>query len=84
MSRMPILAMTILLSLAAMPSAFAGSREDFVKAVKDQCGKSQEEAETLATPGREGTIAKFTMCAEETVVVSDTCKPKCKKSGSTL
>lgn len=44
------------LLLVAGPSAYAGPKEDFVAAVKKHCGKSDAEAEAMATPGRSGTV----------------------------
>ena len=34
--------------------AFAGAKEDFVDAVVKSCGKSKDDAEKMATPGRAG------------------------------
>lgn len=84
MGRLPYLALVLLVSLTAAPSAFAGAKEDFVDAVVKQCAKAKEKAEELATPGRTGNIVKFSMCTEATVDVGDGCKVTCTKAGSTI
>ncbi|MDO9183911.1 MAG: hypothetical protein Q7U04_15960 [Bacteriovorax sp.] len=84
MNRLPILALGVLLTLASMPSAFAGAKEDFVDAVVKQCAKAKDKAEELATPGRTGNIVKFSMCAEPSIDLGDGCKVTCVKSGSTI
>lgn len=84
MNRLPKLALAILVSIAIMPSAFAGAKEDFVKAVVDQCKLPQEKGEELATPGRTGNIVKFSNCAEASIDLGGGCKITCTKSGATI
>ena len=83
MNRLPLLALAILVSLASV-SAFAGAKEDFVKAVVEQCKLPQEKGEELATPGRTGNIVKFTNCAEASIDLGGGCKITCTKSGATI
>lgn len=64
--------------------ALADPKEDFVKAVVDQCKVAKEKAEALATPGRTGTIVQFTLCVSSTIDVGDGCKVTCKKQGSNI
>ncbi len=65
-------------------AAAADPKEDLVKAVVDQCKLPKEKAESLATPGRTGTIVQFTLCISSTVDVGEGCKVTCKKQGSNI
>ena len=62
----------------------ADPKEDFVKAVVDQCKLPKEKADALATPGRTGTIVQFTLCISSSVDVGEGCKVTCKKQGSNI
>ena len=86
MNRLPLLALAILICLSNVPSAFAGPKEEFIKAVVEQksCKLPPEKAEELATPGRTGNIVKFTNCAEATIDLGGGCKITCTKSGATI
>lgn len=64
--------------------AVADPKEDFVKAVVDQCKLPKERAEGLATPGRTGTIVQFTLCISSNIDVGEGCKVTCKKQGSNI
>lgn len=73
---------TAVLFLAA--PVMAGPKEDFVSAVKAQCGKSDAEAAGLATPGRTGTVFKFKLCSSPKVDVGGGCTVTCSKAGATI
>lgn len=49
--------------------AIAGAKDDFIKAVKTQCGKSDTDAAVLATPGRTGNVIKLKTCTSDSVTV---------------
>lgn len=75
--------LVFLLALSSF-SAFAGAKEDFVKAVVDQCKKSADDAEKMATPGRTGTVIQFKLCQSSPVDAGEGCKLTCTKDGSNL
>lgn len=60
-------------------SVFAGAKEDFIAAVVKSCGKSQAEAEKLATPGRAGNIIKYQTCSSSSVDIEG-CAVACASS----
>lgn len=64
--------------------AIADPKEDFVKTVVDQCKLPKDKAESLATPGRTGTIVQFTLCISSSIDVGEGCKVTCKKQGSNI
>lgn len=64
-------------------SAMAGIKEDFVDGVVKSCGKSKEDAEKMATPGRTGNVVKWQMCKSGTVDV-DGCSLACVDSSSKI
>lgn len=63
--------------------AIAGVKEDFVDGVVKSCGKSKEEAEKMATPGRTGNVVKWQMCKSGTVDI-DGCNMTCVDSSSKI
>ncbi len=65
-------------------TAHADPKEDLVKAVVDQCKVAPDKAQSMATPGRTGTIVQFTLCVSSPVDVGDGCKVVCKKPGSNI
>jgi len=67
-------------ALLALPitGLYAGVKDDFVAAVKQQCGVDDGTASQLATPGRTGNVAKYMTCTQESIKVGD-CTLKCKK-----
>ncbi len=64
--------------------ANADPKEDLVKAIVDQCKLPPEKAQSLATPGRTGTVVQFTLCNASPVDVGEGCKVVCKKPGSNI
>lgn len=74
----------LLLSAFWGSKALADHKEDFVKAVVDQCKLPKEKAESLATSGRAGTIVQYTLCVTSAVDVGEGCKVTCKKQGSNI
>lgn len=75
----------ILLGVSLMsPFAFAGAKDDFINAVVKQCKKSKDEAASMATPGRSGTVIKFKTCSGATVDVGSGCTLQCKDASSTI
>lgn len=64
-------------------NVLAGAKEDFVDAVVKQCGKSQADAEAMATPGRSGNVIKFKTCSSATVDI-DGCTLQCKDASSSI
>ncbi len=67
----------------ASTGAFAGPKDDFVDAVVKQCGKSQGDAEAMATPGRSGNVIKFKTCSSATIDI-DGCTLQCKDASSSI
>lgn len=65
-------------------TAIADPKEDLVKAIVDQCKLPPEKAQSLATPGRTGTVVQFTLCNASPVDVGEGCKVVCKKQGSNI
>ncbi|PIK16593.1 hypothetical protein [Halobacteriovorax sp. JY17] len=63
--------------------AHAGAKDDFIKAVKTQCGKSDADAAALATPGRAGNVIKLKTCSSATITVGD-CTLQCKDASSSI
>lgn len=83
MKGIPLVAV-LLLFLGLSCNAYAGAKEDFISAVKGQCGKSDDEAAKLATPGRSGNVVKFKLCSSATVQLDGSCSVTCTKDGSTI
>lgn len=73
----------LLSALVGATSSFAGAKEDFVDAVMKQCGKSKDQAEAMATPGRSGNVIKFKTCSAATVDI-DGCVLQCKDASSSI
>lgn len=71
------------LLLIAVPSAYAGPKEDFVAAVKKHCGKSDADAEKMATPGRSGTVMQWKTCSAASIEIEG-CKLPCKDASSSI
>lgn len=63
--------------------AIAGVKEDFVDGVVKSCGKSKEEAEKMATPGRTGNVVKWQMCKSGTIDI-DGCNLTCVDASSKI
>jgi hypothetical protein len=74
----------IVLGLSFASTGMADPKEDLVKAIVDQCKLPKEKAESLATPGRTGTVVQFTVCSSSPVEIGEGCKVTCKKSGSNI
>lgn len=73
--------MTLLLVVASV--AHAGPKEDFVAAVKKYCGKSDADAEKMATPGRSGTVMQWKTCSAASIDIEG-CKLPCKDASSSI
>lgn len=73
----------VMLVLMSVAPANAGVKQDFIKAVENQCKKSKEEAKKLATPGRAGNVIKFKTCSSATITIGD-CTLKCKDASSSI
>lgn len=72
----------VLVSVFAM-TASAGVKEDFVDTFVKSCGKSKEDAEKAATPGRSGNVVKWQMCKAGTVEIEG-CNMTCTDSSSKI
>ena len=59
--------------------SIAGPKEDFVDSVVKSCGKSKEDAEKMATPGRSGNVVKWQTCSAATVEIEG-CNVACPSS----
>jgi hypothetical protein len=75
--------MIFALALAFTQSAQAGAKDDFIKAVVSQCGKSEADAGALATPGRSGNVIKYKTCSGASIQVGD-CTLQCKDASSNI
>lgn len=64
-------------------SVLAGAKDDFISAVVSQCGKSNDEAAAMATPGRSGNVIKLKTCTSSSVTIGD-CKLKCTDASSAI
>lgn len=62
---------------------YAGAKGDFVNAVKKSCGKTQEEASSMATPGRSGTVMKWKKCTAQSINIKG-CELPCKDASSSI
>lgn len=78
-ARTLLVACTLGLSLGA----YAGAKADFVNAVKAQCGKTEDEAKKMATPGRSGNVMKFKTCTSDSVTI-DGCTLSCKDASASI
>ena len=65
--------------LVSSLAAFAGAKEDFVDAVVKSCGKSKDDSEKMATPGRSGNVIKWQTCSSSTVDIEG-CNVSCPSS----
>ena len=82
MRRLSVLAIFVL-ALAYTQGANAGAKDDFIKAVVSQCGKSEGDAGALATPGRSGNVIKYKTCSGASITVGD-CTLQCKDASSNI
>lgn len=64
-------------------SAFAGPKEDFIAAVKKHCGKTDAEAEAMATPDRSGSVMQWKTCSAASIEIEG-CKLPCKDASSSI
>jgi hypothetical protein len=64
-------------------SAMAGVKDDFVDTAVKSCGKSKDDAEKLATPGRSGNVVKWQMCKAGTIDI-DGCSMNCSDASSKI
>lgn len=76
------IAFSILL-ISASFNCFAGAKDDFISAVKAQCGKSDADAAALATGGRQGNVMKWKTCTSASVDVGD-CTLTCSDASSKI
>jgi len=65
-------------------SAMANIKESFIKALKLQCSKTQDEAEKMATGGRTGNLVKYRLCNKGHIKLDDTCRLKCIDTSSSI
>lgn len=63
--------------------SIAGPKEDFVDSVVKSCGKSKEDAEKMATPGRSGNVVKWQMCQAGSVDIEG-CSVPCSDASSKI
>lgn len=63
--------------------AIAGAKDDFIKAVKTQCKKSDADAAALATPGRTGNVMKLKTCSSDSVIIGD-CTLNCSDASANI
>jgi hypothetical protein len=61
----------------------AGAKDDFIQAVKVQCGKTAEDAKKMATPGRTGSVMKFRTCSSDSITIEG-CTLSCKNASSSI
>lgn len=61
----------------------ADAKTDFVDAVVKSCGKSKEDAEKMATPGRSGNIIKWQTCSAASVDIEG-CNVSCSSAASKI
>ncbi len=73
---------SLFLTLVSLTSQ-AGAKDDFIKAVMNQCKKSEADAKALATPGRSGNVVKLKTCTSATITVGD-CTLNCKDAASSI
>ncbi|MAE59042.1 MAG: hypothetical protein CME69_09190 [Halobacteriovorax sp.] len=73
---------SLFLTLVSLTSQ-AGAKDDFIKAVMNQCKKSEADAKALATPGRSGNVVKLKTCTSATITVGD-CTLNCKDASSSI
>lgn len=74
----------LIIALAVMSSVVhAGIKEDFIEIVKKQCGKSQEDAEKMATPGRSGNVMALSLCKSDSIDIEG-CKINCVDASSKI
>lgn len=60
-------------------SVYAGAKDDFIKAVKAQCGGTNVEA----TGGRQGNVMKWKTCTADSITI-DGCTLSCKDASSSI
>lgn len=75
------------LSLLFSGNAIAGAKDDFKSAVVKECGKSEADADALATGGRQGNVMKWKTCTSSTVTVQKdaiSCTLTCTDSSSKI
>ena len=76
-----LLLASLLLSLSTV--VIAGAKDNFINAVKNQCGKSEDEAKKMATPGRTGNVMKLKTCTSDSLMI-DGCTLSCKDASSSI
>lgn len=76
--------LTFFIAISALATgASAGVKEDFIDTFVKSCGKSKEDAEKAATPGRSGNVVKWQMCKAGTVEIEG-CNMNCVDSSSKI
>lgn len=63
--------------------AQADVRETFIQEVVKQCGVSKDQAEAMATGGRQGNVMKWRTCTSATVTI-DSCTMTCSSDSSSI
>jgi len=85
MSRRFLMSIVALFLLSVAGIVSAGPKEDFIDQVVKQCSKSTADAEALCTPGRTGTVMRYSLCTEGTFDAGGGCTLKCtSKSGNVV
>lgn len=79
-----LFSLVALIGLGFSLQVHAGAKDDFINAVKAQCGKSDADAAALATPGRAGNVIKLKTCSGSTVEISSDCTLSCKDASSSI
>lgn len=74
----------VLIFLTVLSVKADGLRDTFVKAVVEECNKTDVQAQELATPGRAGNVVKYKLCPQNPVEISDDCKLKCSSSAGNV
>lgn len=69
-------------SLVAV-TVHAGPKEDFIDAVVKHCGKSKDQAESVATGGRDGNVVKYKLCSSASIQI-DGCTLPCADASSKI
>lgn len=60
----------------------ANPKEEFVKAVVEQCQLPKDKAEEMATMGRTGTIVLYLHCVNPQLKIGEDCVLSCKKQSN--
>ena len=73
----------VLISLSFSVGVMADAKTEFIDAVVKSCGKSKDDAEKMATPGRSGNIVKWQTCSAASVDIEG-CNVSCSAASSKI